>query len=109
MVLAGLVPATPLNKARPRHTCPFVRRALVIGVAGTSPANDDQKMSLDWSNRALKRRGRRTRAFNADRCLRRAVHRRGGFSAIAALPALVTFQLINDGSAGFSGSMSFLR
>ncbi len=24
------------------------------------------------------------------------------------MPALVTFQLINDGSAGFSGSMSFL-
>jgi hypothetical protein len=36
-------------------------------------------------------------------------HRRDGFSAIAALPALVTFQLITVGSAGFSGSMSFLR
>jgi hypothetical protein len=28
MVMAGLVPATPLNKARPCH---------MIGVAGTSP------------------------------------------------------------------------
>jgi hypothetical protein len=42
-------------------------------------------------------------------CASIALHRRDGFSAIAALPALVTFQLITVGSAGFSGSMSFLR
>jgi hypothetical protein len=39
----------------------------------------------------------------------RRVHRRLGFSATAALPAFVTFQLIMWGSAGFSGSISFLR
>jgi hypothetical protein len=37
-VMAGLVPATPLNEARRRHTSGFLGSALVIRVAGTSPA-----------------------------------------------------------------------
>jgi hypothetical protein len=51
MVMAGLVPATPLNKAPHRHTCAFLGSATVIGVAGTSPAmttvRDDNCESID--------------------------------------------------------------
>jgi hypothetical protein len=35
-VMAGLVPATPLNEAWRRHTSGFLGSALVIGVAGTT-------------------------------------------------------------------------
>jgi hypothetical protein len=44
--MAGLVPATPLNKARHRHTCGFLGSALVIGVAGTGPAMTHKEQPL---------------------------------------------------------------
>src|SRR5262249_2537357 len=64
------------------------------------PRNDESKNAL-----------RVAQGWESSPCQRHteAPHRRDGFSAIAALPALVTFQLITVGSARFSSSMSFLR